>query len=159
MLATRKAVIELSVRRAETAEDKAGLQTLRLEVFVTEQGVPRELEMDALDATAIHAVATEGGAVVGTGRLILTAPGAAQIGRMAVRQSARRRGIGGQILLFLEAEAANSGVRSVELHAQRYVSAFYRRHGYAEEGGPFVEAGIEHVLMRKMLVGPDRPDA
>ena len=144
--------MQLSVRRAESENDMAGLRALRLDVFVKEQGVPRELELDALDATAIHAVATEGGAVVATGRLILTASGEAQIGRMAVRQSARRRGIGGQILRLLEAEATNSGVTQVELHAQRYVSAFYRRHGYAEEGDPFVEAGIEHVLMRKTLV-------
>ena len=143
--------MQLSLRRAQTEEDIAGLKALRLEVFVKEQGVPRELELDVLDETAIHAVATEGGAVVGTGRLILTASGEAQIGRMAVRQSARRRGIGGQVLRLLEAEAANSGVTQVELHAQRYVSAFYRRHGYAEEGDPFFEAGIEHVLMRKTL--------
>ena len=143
--------MQLSVRRAETEDDMAGLKALRLDVFVKEQGVPRELELDALDETAIHAVATEGGAVVATGRLILTVSGEAQIGRMAVRQSARRRGIGSQILRLLEAEATSSGVTQVELHAQRYVSAFYRRHGYAEQGGPFFEAGIEHVLMRKTL--------
>ena len=142
----------LSVRRAESEHDMAGLRALRLEVFVEEQGVPRELELDALDETAIHAVATEGGAVVATGRLILTASGEAQIGRMAVRRSARRRGIGGQVLRLLETEATNSGVTQVELHAQRHVSEFYRRHGYAEEGAPFLEAGIEHVLMRKTLV-------
>ena len=151
--------MQLSVRRAETDEDMAGLRALRLDVFVKERGVPRELGLDALDETAVHAVATEGGAVVATGRLILTAPGEAQIGRMAVRQSARRRGIGGEILRFLEAEATNSGVREVELHAQRYVSEFYRRHGYAEEGAPFLEAGIEHVLMRKTLVPPGPSDA
>ena len=144
--------MQLSVRRPETEEQVAGLRALRLEVFVKEQGVPQELELDALDETAIHAVAAEGGMVVGTGRLILAAPGEAQIGRMAVRLSARRRGIGSQILRFLEAEAKASGVSRVELHAQRYVSNFYRQHGYEEEGDPFVEAGIEHVLMRKTLV-------
>ena len=144
--------MQLSVRRPETEQEVAGLRALRLEVFVKEQGVPEELELDALDETAIHAVASEGGIVVGTGRLILTAPGEAQIGRMAVRRSARRRGIGGQILRFLETEAKASGSTRVELHAQRYVSKFYRQHGYEEEGDPFVEAGIEHVLMRKTLV-------
>ena len=144
--------MQLSVRRPETEDEVAGLRALRLEVFVDEQGVPSELELDALDETAIHAVAAEGGTVVGTGRLILTEPGEATIGRMAVARSARRRGIGGQVLRFLEAEAKASGVTRVELHAQRYVSDFYRQHGYSEEGHPFVEAGIEHVLMRKTLV-------
>lgn len=139
------------VRRASAPEEMAGLRALRLEVFVREQGVPEEEELDALDEAALHAVATEGREVVGTGRLVLLKEGQAQIGRMAVRASLRRRGLGGEILRFLEGEARTLGVREIVLHAQTYVTAFYQGQGYREEGGPFLEAGIEHILMRKAL--------
>lgn len=129
----------------------AGLRALRLEVFVQERGVPEELELDDLDDTAIHAIACSGREVVGTGRLILLPGDEAQIGRMAVRASFRRHGLGTEVLRFLEREAKARGVKQIILHAQTYVRDFYHRRGYQEEGTPFVEAGIEHILMRKML--------
>ena len=63
----------------------AGLRALRLEVFVQEQGVPEEKELDALDEAALHVIAWDGREVVGTGRLVLLFDGEAQIGRMAIR--------------------------------------------------------------------------
>ena len=141
----------LVVRRAATSPEMAGARALRIEVFVGEQGVPEELELDALDATAVHAVALDGAEVVGTGRLLRLSGQEAQIGRMAVRASFRRRGVGSRILRLLEDEAKEMGAVQVVLHAQSYVSAFYRGLGYREEGPPFFEAGIEHILMRKAL--------
>jgi predicted GNAT family N-acyltransferase len=129
----------------------AALRALRVEVFVHEQGVPEELELDSLDEGAIHAVAFQGRAVVGTGRLILRANGEAQVGRMAVTAALRRRGIGSAILRYLEEEARDRGVVRIVLHAQTYVSNFYRLRGYANEGEPFMEAGIEHIVMSKSL--------
>ena len=142
---------EIVVRRAMTPEELDGAFALRLEVFVREQGVPEELELDALDDAAIHAVALHGTEVVGTGRLVPSPDGEAQIGRMAVRAVFRRRGIGDRVLRLLEEEAKGLGVQRVLLHAQSYVKEFYRGRGYLEEGAPFSEAGIEHVLMRKPL--------
>ena len=72
------------VRRPESEQELAGLKALRQEVFVHEQGVPRELELDALDETAIHAVAKDGDDVVGTGRLLVDTPGQAHIGQTAL---------------------------------------------------------------------------
>ena len=141
---------QVVVRRANSQE-MPGVRALRLEVFVGEQGVPEELELDALDPTAIHAVGLDGAEVVGTGRLVQLSDQDAQIGRMAVRASFRRRRVGSQILRLLEDEAKNLGAVQVVLHAQSYVSAFYSALGYQEEGSPFFEAGIEHILMRKAL--------
>jgi predicted GNAT family N-acyltransferase len=124
---------------------------LRLRVFVQEQGVPREVELDNLDAAAFHAVALGQGAIVGTGRLLLDSPTEARIGRMAVEQPLRRQGIGGQVLAFLEAEARSRGVRRITLHAQTYVTAFYAARGYRQAGQPFLEANIPHVTMTKDL--------
>jgi predicted GNAT family N-acyltransferase len=145
---------QVIVRRAATPPEIAGARALRIEVFVGEQGVPEELELDALDAAAVHAVALNGAEVVGTGRLVHLSDRDVQIGRMAVRASFRRRGVGSQILRLLEDEAREMGAAQVVLHAQSYVSAFYRGLGYQEEGLPFFEAGIEHILMRKTLPHP-----
>ena len=65
---------EVLIKRARTEQDMAGLRALRLKVFVEEQGVPEELELDALDGIAIHAIAMAGHEVVGTGRLVLLEP-------------------------------------------------------------------------------------
>lgn len=139
------------IKRAESLREMEGARTLRLQVFVEEQGVPRELELDALDAVAHHVVALQEGVVVGTGRLILDTPGHGVIGRMAVAGALRRQGIGGRLLSFLETQARAMGVLGITLHAQHYVREFYARHGYVEEGEPFMEAGILHVQMSKAL--------
>ena len=139
------------IKRAESAQEFDGAHSIRLQVFVQEQGIPQELEMDNLDATALHAVAIENDVVRGTGRLNLYTPGHGVIGRMAVALPLRRQGVGGNILTFLEKEARAQRVRRVTLHAQSYVKEFYARHGYREEGEPFMEAGILHMQMFKEL--------
>ena len=139
------------VRLAESAEDVAAAKALRVRVFVEEQGIPAEEEIDDLDATATHAVALADGAVVGTGRMYGAETGTAHVGRMAVEAGHRRRGVGGQVLAFLEDQARLDGASEVTLDAQTYVTAFYARHGYAAVGEPFFEVDIEHVRMTKRL--------
>jgi predicted GNAT family N-acyltransferase len=139
------------IRRASTPEEMAGLMALRLEVFVREQGVKAEEELDALDQSALHAIAWNGQEVVATGRLVLLSSSEAQIGRMAVLAALRRSGIGSDVLRFLEDAAKARQVQRILLHAQTYVVPFYRQHGYREEGVTFQEAGIEHILMGKAL--------
>lgn len=80
-----------AVREARP-EDREALLALRTAVFVDEQGVPPEEEVDDLDAVARHLVALEAGAVVGTCRLLPDAA-AWTLGRMAVRRDRRRGGV------------------------------------------------------------------
>ena len=141
----------LHIKGVESDLEMEGARDLRNRVFVGEQAVPPELEMDEFDLTAFHAVALQDGTVVATGRLIMDTPADARIGRMAVEQDLRRRGIGAKVLAFLEDQARSQGVTRVTLHAQSYVKQFYADHGYQEEGGPFMEAGILHVQMFKTL--------
>ncbi len=141
----------IAVRLSASKEDVAGLRALRLAVFVDEQGVPVDEELDSDDDVAVHAVAVQGGVVVGTGRLVLASALEARVGRMAVSATVRRQGVGGALLRFLEAEARSRGVERIVLHAQSYVRSFYDKHGYVAEGGPFTEAGIEHISMAKTL--------
>ena len=121
---------------------------LRTQVFVREQGVPPEIELDALDSLSRHALAFgPDGQVLGTGRLLPDG----HIGRMAVDAGWRGRGVGGAVLEALVAEAARCGLQRVVLNAQVPALGFYRRHGFVEEGQVFVEAGILHRRMWRAI--------
>ena len=78
---------------------------IRFAVFVQEQGVPRDIELDAMDEQCVHAIAFEGGHAIGTGRLLPDG----HIGRMAVLKAWRGRGIGGRILEALMQRARERG--------------------------------------------------
>ncbi|MGY1593764.1 GNAT family N-acetyltransferase [Geodermatophilus sp. SYSU D00708] len=134
-----------------TAADWPEVVALRTRVFVEEQGVPAEIEQDALDATAVHAlVRDDAGRVVATGRL-LTREGRAVIGRMAVDAPVRGRGHGAAVLAELHRQAVLRGLPEVELHAQVTARGFYERAGYTVVGDEYEEAGIAHVTMRRDL--------
>lgn len=139
------------VREVEDAQAWQGAQEVRRRVFIEEQGIPEELEMDELDPWAHHVVAWQDGAIVGTGRLVVLDRSCGRIGRMAVLASHRRRGIGRAILHRLEALARRLGLSEIVLHAQVPALGFYERAGYSGEGEPFEEAGIPHLAMRKAL--------
>ena len=141
----------IHIKPVETPEEREAVKALRRRVFVEEQGVREEEEYDTYDDAAYHAVALHQGQVIGTGRLFQDASGQSLIGRMAIEASWRRRGVGGQVLAFLEREAVQRGFGRLVLHAQTYVKDFYAQHGYQVEGDVFMEAGIEHVLMAKTL--------
>ncbi len=123
-------------------------QAIRSAVFVQEQGIPAELEWDAADANAVHAVAyNRFGRALGTGRLLEHAPGVAKIGRMAVLQAMRGSAIGQALLEALLEAARQRGDGEVMLHAQHSAVGFYTRAGFVARGNPFDEAGIPHLEM------------
>ena len=142
---------EVVVKLVETEQELEGAISIRFRVFVSEQSVPPEEELDDADATATHAIAISQDKVIGTGRLIVQDESIVIIGRMAVDLEWRRKGVGGRILTFLEQEARSRGLRQSLLHAQEYVKSFYASHGYAEHGDVFLEVDIPHVEMRKEL--------
>ncbi len=122
---------------------------VREEVFIDEQGVPRELEWDAWDSLSDHALARQAdGAPVGTARLLPDG----RVGRMAVLSAWRRRGVGSQMMQALLHRAQERALPTVTLHAQTHAVGFYRRFGFIERGGVFLEAGIAHVEMSLSLV-------
>ena len=118
---------------------------IRTTVFVVEQNVPAALEMDAMDAQCLHAVAFEGGRAVATGRLLPDG----HIGRMAVLKEYRGRGLGGAILARLMAAAKERGDAEVMLTAQVHAMPFYAAHGFQAYGEVYEEAGIPHRNMRR----------
>jgi predicted GNAT family N-acyltransferase len=138
---------ELLIELLPWEEARAHAVPIRFAVFVEEQGVPREIELDEQDALSIHVIAYEGSHAVGTARLLPDG----HIGRMAVLKQWRGRGIGGQILNALMDEARARGHREALLSAQVHATAFYRSHGFVEEGAEYLEAGIAHRDMRRRL--------
>jgi argininosuccinate lyase len=151
---------ERGTRNSDLASDKliecrvisgqtefARCAAIRTEVFVVEQRVPPEEEMDELDHDAIHVLAWLDGAPVATGRLIVGEDAHAKIGRMAVLRPHRRQGVGSAVLMKLMEEARRRGVRQVSLAGQLHAIPFYERFGFVARGDVFVEAGIQHRMM------------
>ncbi len=128
-------------------EARAHASPIRFTVFVEEQGVPRDIELDEHDAVSVHAVVFEDEMPIATGRLLPDG----HIGRMAVLKNWRNRGIGGLMLQQLIERAKARGDREVALSAQVHAVAFYRAHGFVEEGAEYLEAGIRHQAMRRRL--------
>jgi predicted GNAT family N-acyltransferase/gamma-glutamylcyclotransferase (GGCT)/AIG2-like uncharacterized protein YtfP len=122
---------------------------IRMRVFVKEQGVPAEIELDRDDRRAVHFLATIVGKAVGTGRVVLHRR-SAKIGRMAVLKSYRRKGVGKALLKRAIVNARKLGGEKIYLHAQVPVIGFYEKMGFRCVGPVFDEAGIPH---RKMVLG------
>jgi len=121
---------------------------IRLQVFVHEQHVPLEEEIDALDPVSVHAVAFDpNGRAVATGRLLPDG----RIGRMAVLKAVRGQGLGSAVLQALMQQAKNKGFVEVVLSAQTHAQGFYASHGFVSEGVEYLDANIPHILMRKPL--------
>ena len=142
----------LDTRVGSWQELGAHAQAIRTQVFIEEQNIPAEMEWDAADAQAVHALASNRfGLPLGTGRLLQHAPGVARIGRMAVSQTVRGSGVGRALLDALSAVAQQRGDHEIVLHAQTSAQAFYARSGFSPRGAVFEEAGIAHIEMARRL--------
>ena len=140
----------MTVRVARNATEVKNAQDLRVRVFCDEQGVSPEEELDTLDEEATQIVALDDSGVIATCRLRFL-DDACKLERMVVERRLRRSGVGGQLLAGAEDEARGQGAGTMLLHAQRRAAGFYASHGYVAEGETFMEAGIDHVRMRKAL--------
>lgn len=127
---------------------------MRTEVFVQEQSVPVELELDEYDATALHLLLRDDtGRPVGTARTMLDTPerGTAKIGRVAVLADHRGHGLARRLMERMEELARRAGQQRLRLDAQLTVIAMYEKLGYRAYGPVFDDAGIDHRKMVKEL--------
>ena len=121
---------------------------IRMAVFVHEQKIPLEEELDQLDGEGTHFLALLDGQPAGTARLLFKENGTVgKITRVAVLAEYRGRGIGAALFRHIEATA---GVRLFMLNAQEQALPFYAGLGYVAEGDMFMEAGIPHRCMKKV---------
>jgi predicted GNAT family N-acyltransferase len=137
--------------------DRVALIAVREEVFVREQNVPPEMELDEDDPRSVHVLArAPDGTVIAAGRLTP----AGQIGRMAVLKDWRGRGVGSALVELLLEQARTRGMGEVLLHAQAEATDFYLKHGFEVAGEDFMEAGIPHRPMRRAITAfPEPPRA
>jgi predicted GNAT family N-acyltransferase len=140
----------LHCHAVSTPADWARASSIRLAVFVDEQQVPIEEEIDEHDRDAFHVLAWLDETPVGTGRLVIEGD-SGRVGRMAVLAQARRAGVGSAVLAALMAEAARRGLRTVHLAAQLHAREFYARHGFVAGGPYFLDAGIWHQRMERSV--------
>lgn len=142
------------IRTAETEREKHDAFAVRRTVFVEEQQVPEELEIDEYDertSPTIHFVAYKGSVPVGAGRLRRYAEGTGKIERVAVLSSERGTGLGRALMVHMEQVARDSHYSKLKLNAQCHAQRFYEKLGYEPVGDVFDEAGIDHIAMEKKL--------
>ena len=143
-------VISYQVRRVRGKDEMREALALRRAVFCREQGVPEFEELDGRDSEGIHLAAIADGDLVGTCRLLHVGH-TVQFSRLAVRADARRQGIATKLLELADSESRGLGAKRLVLHAQTYARELYEGVGYRPRGKAFIEAGIEHVAMEKVL--------
>ena len=120
---------------------------IRYEVFVDEQNVPEELEIDGLDGEAKHVLAFVDGVPIGTGRILIDG----HIGRVAVLNNYRGHGIGKLIMKELIKWAQDKSLEKVWLSSQWHAHSFYIDLGFVCVGEIYIEAGIDHIKMYRTL--------
>jgi len=120
---------------------------IRYEVFVDEQNVPEELEIDGLDGEAKHVLAFVDEVPIGTGRILSDG----HIGRVAVLKNYRGLGIGKSIMKELVKCAQDLSLEKVWLSSQWHAHSFYLDLGFVCVGEIYKEAGINHIKMFRTL--------
>ena len=133
-------------------DDLAACLALRRIVFIEEQGVSVEEEVDGLDPGATHLLATgEDGRPLGTARL-LDLGDTGKIGRVCVLPEARGTGLGAALIRAAVAEfRTRPAIRKVKLGAQTHALGFYEKLGFAAYGPEYLDAGIAHRDMVLVL--------
>lgn len=129
--------------RIEPTRDIATCRRLRRIVFIEEQGVPEEDEIDDKDDTALHLLATEDGLPVGSARLLLIGD-MGKIGRVCVLKSHRGTGLGAALIRAAIAELRANGMKTAKLGSQTHAIGFYERLGFTATGPEYMDAGIPH---------------
>ncbi len=137
--------MDLSIITVGWDEYKDDLYSVRRTVFIEEQDVPEQEEIDEYDPVSVHVLAKTGDQYIGTGRILPDG----HIGRIAVLKDYRGRNIGSEIMLKLIGIAENMNIKQIELSAQVQAVEFYKKLGFHEIGHIYMEAGIEHIRMVK----------
>ncbi len=132
------------VRSGTWERDGAVIRAVRNAVFTAEQGIPESVDLDGRDHACVHVLAVSGdGQFVGTARMLADG----HVGRIAVLRAWRGQGVGTRMIEFLTNSVRVRRYSEIYLHSQTQAAAFYARMGFEARGEPFIEAGIEHILM------------
>ncbi|WP_284139391.1 MULTISPECIES: GNAT family N-acetyltransferase [unclassified Virgibacillus] len=124
---------------------------VRMVVFVEEQHVPPEEELDDFDQESIHFIGYENKMPIVASRLRFV-DNYGKLERICVLKEARGKSYGKQMIKEMEAVIEKHGYTRAKLNAQTHAIAFYERLGYTVISEEFIDAGIPHVTMLKELV-------
>lgn len=144
--------MSLSVSIASTKQDREICFHLRHEVFVVEQDVPEDMELDEHDETdAVHFLGYAGTHAVAAARIVMIEY-SAKIGRMVVVKNARGNNFGVEMMqVMIDYAKKTPDCGEVVLDAQIQATAFYERLGFTARGNEFMDAGITHIHMVRQL--------
>jgi len=131
----------------QPGEDLSDAFAIRIKVFVEEQKVPVELEMDDIDPITDHVIVYVDGQPAATGRIVRDNP--VSLGRIAVLPEYRGTGIGAIVVNQLTRKLFTEGYPEIHIHAQIQALGFYEKLGFKAYGEPYDEAGIPHRSMVK----------
>lgn len=140
----------VTTERVQNKRQLEQAHAIRAEVFVEEQGVPMEAEIDEFEQSSSHVLVFSDGEPAGTGR-VRELGGLAKLERICVKQKFRKHGIGAAIMEGLESIARERGLTGAKLHAQTQAAPFYEKVGYTVDSDIFEEEHIPHVRMIKKL--------
>lgn len=133
----------IDIKLAETAADQAACRAIRAAVFIDEQNVPAELEVDELESDCLHYLAIKNSDAIAAARL-LPKGDKAKIQRVCVAKSHRGTGLGADLMRFIVADAQARGFSAAILGSQTYAIPFYEKLGFVAEGPEYLDADIPH---------------
>lgn len=126
--------------------------SIRQAVFIIEQGVPKELEIDGYENKCIHLVFySDKSEPITTCRLLPIDDDTIKLQRMAVKKEFRGHAYGRLLIDEAEKIAKENGYQTITLGAQATALGFYEKLGYKKHGQLFLDAGIEHYQMNKSI--------
>jgi len=134
----------------QTKKELEDAFSIRRIVFIDEQNVPEEEEIDQYEDEASHFVLYHVGHPVGAGRFRMF-DGYGKVERICVLKEARSTGAGTKIMQGIENYAQQQGVKKLKLNAQTHAIPFYDRIGYEVVSEEFLDAGIPHKTMTKKI--------
>lgn len=140
----------MTVKMVETEEEMKKAYEIRRTVFIEEQNVPPEIEVDQYEDEAIHFICYDDEKVIGAGRLRFVGEHG-KLERICVLKPYRGKSFGKKIIEAMEKEIVNNNYSKALLNAQTHAKEFYERIGYQVISDEFIEAGIPHVTMEKKL--------
>jgi predicted GNAT family N-acyltransferase len=123
---------------------------VRKTVFVKEQNVPLEEEMDEFENHSTHFLLYNDDLPAGAGRFRVV-DGIGKVERICVLETVRGRGAGREIMLAIEQYAVERNIPKLKLNAQTYAIPFYEGLGYQIVSEEFMDAGIPHKTMLKTI--------
>lgn len=126
---------------------------LRSEVFIVEQNSVYQ-DLDNKDQKAIHVQGFIKDNLVVYCRLFKAGDyfEEASIGRVIIAEEFRNKGYG-HILMdkAIELMAVLLNEHNITISAQLYLKVFYEKHGFAPIGETYIEDGIPHIRMKRIL--------